>query len=119
MKRILTFCLVVLSINAFASVRTVEVTPLASPLLDRGDFASASVTGDGARAVLNVRLTPDGARRMRDYTAAHVGEALPLVVDGKVVHAPVIRVPISGDGLQIEPLERAVADDVARLINGR
>ena len=40
-------------------------------------------------------FTPEGAEKMRRATAAHIGEHLELVIDGKVVMSPLIRSEIS------------------------
>jgi hypothetical protein len=44
---------------------------------------------------IELTFTPEGAEKMRRATQAHIGEHLELVVDGKVVMAPLIRAAIS------------------------
>ncbi|MGZ3707724.1 MAG: hypothetical protein ACXWPM_02690, partial [Bdellovibrionota bacterium] len=88
MKRILSFSflLVSLAVNSFAGpVHTIEVKALANtPLVASGDFVSAKVSGSGQKTVLSIKLTDAAAKRMKRYRAEHVGEELPLVVDGKL-----------------------------------
>jgi preprotein translocase subunit SecD len=44
---------------------------------------------------VELTFTPEGAEKMRRATQAHIGEHLELLVDGKVVIAPLIRSVIS------------------------
>ena len=46
----------------------------------------------------NVRLVFDGSHRQRlsEVTTAHVGEKIAIVLNGKVLMAPVLRDPITG-----------------------
>ena len=44
---------------------------------------------------IELTFTPEGAEKMRRVTQAHIGEHLELIVDGKVVMAPLIRAAIS------------------------
>lgn len=47
-------------------------------------------------------LTPEGAIQFGDYTTAHQGEYLGIVLDGVVVSAPSIQTPITGGSGAIE-----------------
>ncbi len=47
------------------------------------------------------KLRSDGATLFSDYSSAHVGEFFAIVLDGKVVSAPVIRQPITDGSGQI------------------
>jgi hypothetical protein len=77
-------------------VRTHVVTRRA--LIDNGDIASAEVVWDPQvnRPEVSVKLSLDGAQRFGEWTAAHVGEKLAIVVDGAVASSPVIIGPIRG-----------------------
>lgn len=46
--------------------------------------------------VVSFELTPDGATIFSDYTSAHVGEFLAIVLDGKVISSPQIQTAITG-----------------------
>ena len=59
------------------------------------DQAYPSTDQAGLRAV-GFRLKSDGARLFGDYTSKHVGEFFAIVLDGKVVSAPVIQSAITG-----------------------
>ncbi|RMD90314.1 MAG: protein translocase subunit SecD [Alphaproteobacteria bacterium] len=53
------------------------------------------------RPSVTFRFNPTGARKFGDYTAEHVGEPFAIVLDGKVISAPVIREAIRGGSGQI------------------
>ena len=46
--------------------------------------------------VVNFRLSTGGARKFGDVTAKNVGRPFAIVLDDKVISAPVIREPILG-----------------------
>jgi preprotein translocase subunit SecD len=65
--------------------------------LTNKDVAMAqATTRDGDSAVIDVRLTEDGAKKLAKLTANHVGQPLAIMLDGKVLAAPVVRDPITG-----------------------
>jgi SecD/SecF fusion protein len=51
--------------------------------------------------VVSFTLDSTGARRFADVSTKHVGEPFAIVLDGKVISAPVIREPITGGQGQI------------------
>lgn len=67
-------------------------------------LVDAHVTTDGrsGRPVVAMRFDPTGSRRFGESTAAGVGQRFAIVLDGKVISAPVIREPILGGVGQIE-----------------
>ena len=72
--------------------------PLPEPPLFGGeqiDQAFPSTDQTGLRAV-GFRLKSDGAAKFADYTSKHVGEFFAIVLDNKVVSAPVIQSAITG-----------------------
>jgi SecD/SecF fusion protein len=89
------------------------------PLTDRGQGRTISVRRqvevDGANLtdaspgqdqrthewVVNFALDSVGAKRFADVSTQHVGEPFAIVLDGKVISAPVIREPIVGGRGQI------------------
>jgi preprotein translocase subunit SecD len=50
----------------------------------------ARVVDDGSGYGVAVELLPSGAERMRQATEAHVGRPMAVLVDGRVVMAPVV-----------------------------
>lgn len=63
--------------------------------------------------VLLFRLDEDGARRFAEATSAHLGDALAIVIGGRVLSAPVVQQPILGGSGMIAGLE--THEQVARL----
>ncbi|MBV9759195.1 MAG: protein translocase subunit SecD [Acidobacteriaceae bacterium] len=56
-------------------------------------------------------LSQDAAKRFSAYTGSHIGQRLAIVLDGKVLEAPVIRGQISDNGvIEGAPTEQDAAD---------
>jgi preprotein translocase subunit SecD len=66
-----------------------------------GGVRSARVTMQDGRPEVEILLTADGQKAMSDYTSRHVGEPLPMALDGKVLTTPIIQAPITGGSLLI------------------
>lgn len=68
------------------------------------DGTRLPLTAADAQAVgseVRVTLTPDSAKSFAALIAAHRGEKLDLVVDGKVQASPLLRDPITGGKVSI------------------
>ncbi|MHC4248425.1 MAG: SecDF P1 head subdomain-containing protein [Planctomycetota bacterium] len=78
-------------------------------VLDHRDIASAeSPLGDDLNAHLTIHLTPEGAEKFKEITAANINRRLALIVDSRVIAAPVIREKIEGSvrvSLPVPPSE--------------
>ena len=99
------------------SGQSVDLT--ATPLLRIDDFTTANVTLTERQIVLNVTMTPDAAKRVQQFSAAHVGQRMAFVVNGRVINTPKILDPITGNGILLAPFQRPDADALAAVINGR
>jgi SecD/SecF fusion protein len=67
-----------------------------------GDRVTGANAGFGTQGwVVNLRLDSEGARIFGDLTSQHVGEQLAIVLDGKVLSDPVLRVPIYDGNCEI------------------
>jgi preprotein translocase subunit SecD len=87
--------------GAFQAVQDQPLPTQETPLFsgDQIDQAFASQDQNGARAV-GFRLKGEGARLFGDYTSKNVDHFFAIVLDGKVVSAPVIQSAITGgDGI--------------------
>jgi len=63
-------------------------------------LATADVRADNlGQPVVGFTLTPQGDTLFGDYTRDHQGEILGIVLDGKLISAPVIRAEIRGGGV--------------------
>ena len=63
--------------------------------------AQASTDPQTGQWVVNFTLNALGAREFADTTTANVGKLFAIVLDGKIIEAPVIRTPITGGSGQI------------------
>lgn len=68
---------------------------------DRLSDASAGFSQDTREPVVNFRFDRTGAQAFADITEANVGRPFAIVLDDKVLSAPVIREPITGGSGQI------------------
>jgi preprotein translocase subunit SecD len=68
-----------------------------TPVVSGGELTDAEPAFDqNGRPAVNFRFGPSGARQFGDYTAAHVGQPFAIVLDQKVISAPVINEAIRG-----------------------
>ncbi len=87
--------------------------------VDGGDLTDARAGTDSQNGqwVVNFAFNSVGARRFGDITRTHVGRRFAIVLDGKVLSAPVIREPILGGAGQISgSFTAAGASDLALLL---
>jgi preprotein translocase subunit SecD len=87
-----------------ASVDAVAAVRFEARLAESGENIAANRDVQSAKAVpgakpgafsIELTFTPEGAEKMRRATQTHIGEHLELLIDGKVVMAPLIRAAIS------------------------
>lgn len=84
---------------------------------DRLSDARAGYDDRTGQPVINFRLDNAGARQFADITRANVGRPFAIVLDGKVLSAPVINEPIPGGSGQISgSFTLAEATDLAALL---
>jgi protein-export membrane protein SecD len=87
--------------------------------VDGGDLtdARAGTNPQTGEWVVNFTFNSVGARRFGDVTRANVNHRFAIVLDGKVISAPVIREPITGGRGQISgSFTAASANDLAVLL---
>lgn len=67
------------------------------------DVAQADMVVDGQTGLpaLNIELSAGSAKAFGELTTQHLFSMIELVLDGKVLTAPIIRSPIFGGSLQI------------------
>ena len=90
-----------------------------APLLDGGDLTGADLGFDDVTGepVVNFRLNASGGDRFADITRDNVGRPFAVVLDERVITAPVIRTPITGGAGQISGgFDVAEAQDLALLL---
>jgi preprotein translocase subunit SecD len=68
-----------------------------TPVVTGEDLTDAQPSFDqNGRPAVNFRFNPSGARKFGDYTGANIGSPFAIVLDGKVISAPVIQDHIPG-----------------------
>ena len=75
--------------------------------------AVASVDVHSGFPIVNIVLPAALRDALAELTAANIGKALPIRVDGRVVSEPHVNEPISGGQLQISGVDQADADRIA------
>jgi len=63
-------------------------------VLTNEDIASASVTRWEDRPAVDLTLTEAGKEKFAEFTGANIGKRAAMLVNGKLVTAPIIRAPI-------------------------
>jgi preprotein translocase subunit SecD len=82
-----------------------------------GQLVDAQPTFEGNAPVVSFRFDSEGARRFGDATRANVGKQLAIVLDRKVISAPVIKEPIlGGNGIISGNFTVQSASDLALLL---
>jgi len=81
--------------------------------LTGADIASAKVTAEATGTAVDLTFTEAGAKKMAKLSEDHADKPLALVVDGKVLAAPVIRARL---GSSVRISGRFTAEDAAKLV---
>lgn len=86
------------------------------PIVTGADVADASVEIDPHHGIpaVQLRLSPDAARRFADATGANVGRKLAIVLDDRIVMAPVIHDRIAGGRAQVHLGREGNPDELRR-----
>ncbi len=73
-----------------------------APLFGSDQIAAARATADASGGpMLSIQLASEGARLFAAYSSAHVGEFFALLLDGRVIAAPVIQVAITDGAFNV------------------
>jgi preprotein translocase subunit SecD len=84
------------------------------PILDGSMITDARVGyNQNNQPVINFTLNSEGAKIFGDWTGKHVGDYLAIVIDNKVLSAPVIKERIGGGAGQITVSDPQEAHDLA------
>jgi preprotein translocase subunit SecD len=91
----------------------------ATPIAVTADLSRGYVNLTEGKIALNVTLSPAAAKRMRDYTAGHVGQGIAYIVDDHAVQVLRVRDPVLASGILIGGVSKTEADRIAAGINAR
>jgi preprotein translocase subunit SecD len=72
--------------------------------------------GNMNQPIVEFSFTPDGARAFSELTGANVGNGLAIVLDGRVVSAPVIKSRISDSGIIEGSFTQAQVEDLSTIL---
>lgn len=70
----------------------------AAPVLTTADLDRATFT-DGENPTVSVHLRPAAVARFAAFSGSHIGHKLAILLDGKLLAAPVIKARIDGDSI--------------------
>lgn len=86
-------------------------------IVDNGDIAAAQVIQSGGQSqyTIDIKFNVSGTEKMRAATEKHIGKPVAILLDGKVVMAPVVRTPIGASAVVSGDFTRAEAE---RIVNG-
>ena len=83
-------------------------------VVSNDDIAQSWVVPDGPDGYsVAVQFQPSGADRMKQATALHVGRPVAILIDGRVVMAPIVRAPIGDSAVITGHFSQAEAERVA------
>jgi len=84
--------------------------------MDMRDAQASSGQYGGENYQINFSLSPDGARRFGDWTGAHIGDNLAIVLNNVVKSAPTIQAKITDRGQITGSFTQTDADDLALIL---
>ncbi len=84
---------------------------------DIRDASAFSTSGNEGNYQISFTLKPEGAAKFGDWTGKNIGQYLAIVLDKKVLSAPVIRGQIFDNGQIDGRFTRASAEDLALSLN--
>ena len=83
-------------------------------VLGNDDIAQSWVVDDGSgKFGVGLEFLPEGAARLRQATAGHIGRPVAVLVDGRVVLAPVVRSAIDQSAVITGDFTRPEAERIA------
>jgi preprotein translocase subunit SecD len=87
--------------------------------LTNADVADAKVEGTDKNLEIRVTLTKAGGEKMRKITEEHRNKPLAIVIDGKVISAPVVKAVIGENVAITGSFTKEEAERIAKGIKGK
>lgn len=94
-----------------------EIALLKEPVVRNGDIATVAVEETAGSFRVALHLTPEGGTRMRAATRNFAGRRMAILIDGKMVAAPVIRSAVGEDAMIDAGFSRDEAYRIARALS--
>lgn len=87
-------------------------------IVSNNDIAEVRAVRDGgpSQYAISVKFNAAGAEKMRRATEAHIGKHLAILLDGRVVMAPVIRSSVGASAMITGNFTKAEAEETAERI---
>ena len=103
------------ALKLFAS--DVQFRPVSNQIvLSHTDIASVSKSKTDTGANLSITLTKTGAESLGLFSVKHPGEHLAILVQDKVVSAPIMKAPIVGNTFVLSGLSDTEADQLLKVL---
>lgn len=92
----------------------------AEPTLADEHIAWAEIVDDGGSAALDLKFTEEGIRRLGNLRDHYVGKKMAILVEGRLLLAPVILDTLNVEGLLLstQRLPRGEMERITRLLTG-
>jgi preprotein translocase subunit SecD len=89
--------------------------------LTKSDVAGASAQADNAQnPAVAIRLTKDGSKKIAQLTERHLNKPLAIILNGKVVSAPIVRDKITGEKMILSgKFTKEEAEQIARTLRSK
>ena len=87
--------------------------------ISNADIATATAGEERGKPAVLFTLTPEGSKKMQRLTETHKDKPLAILLDGKVVSAPVVRSVISDKGVITGMFTKDEVEKLAKGISGK
>lgn len=89
----------------------------AEVIVSNSDISRASIiqVDHSPQYNVGIEFNPSGTEKIRAATAKHIGNPVAVILDGKVIMAPIVREPIAGSAVISGDFSRAEAE---KIVNG-
>ena len=85
--------------------------------MDESDVKSAAVTNESKTPWVRQTLTDQGAQRLMEATRGNIGNRMAVVLNGRLLSAPVIQAAVSNGIPLTGPFTREQAGEIAAELN--
>ena len=87
-------------------------------VIDNEDIADAYCILNGNRRFIVIRMTPEGSKKFKSVTEKNLGKQIAILLDDKILSAPVVQEPITNGAVQIALPEDITKKQASVLVAG-